>query len=205
MSLKEAFFKLQQVRTYARPSLSFFSQLIEYELECKGINSVQMVREPMSSDMDLKQSSAEKVNNKKKKRFSQEQYILVPDFYEQNFPDLLKMEIADAKSKGNNPFVSNISALQVHSERNNNHQVSTFINRLRNRNNSKVKMLTGVDKLPMSSDQSQQPYKVYLNSELKPFVVENISYKNFLAELEMVRNNLQSNPIIDSSALNSFQ
>ena len=197
MSLKEAFGKLQKVRTYARPSLSFFVQLIQYEFDCQGCNSVQMVKEPMSFEMDKRKTSSEKKKMKKKKQFIQEQYILVPDFYRHNYPHLLKIEIANAKSKGNNPFVSTIKNISSKTSLNNSHQKMNSVNsKQRVRSNSKISKIKKSNKLLVScqnqvTNTQCQSQILYPNNELKPFVVEDISYEHFLAELEKVRNNPQ--------------
>ena len=67
MSLKDAFTHLQDVRNYARPNLAFFDQLVQFENEITGSNSVEMVLETMEIE-DPNKSDSEKARKKKKKK-----------------------------------------------------------------------------------------------------------------------------------------
>ena len=89
MSLAQAFRQVQAVRMYARPSLAFFHQLVQYENDCLGVNSVQMVAVPMAADSDTKA----------KKDSAPHQSIVVPDIYsrEKDYLHLLQLEVSAAR------------------------------------------------------------------------------------------------------------
>lgn len=171
MSLKEAFIHLQEIRPYARPNLSFFSQLVQYEYEKLGCNTVEMVRESMDFESCTKNESETKKQKKKKDNQMVKQYLTVPDLYRKEFPNLLKLEISEAKRVPNHPMVSESKSTT-----------------------GSVMSTSGINKCPnprtrTKSNQNKSSEKsAFLNNELKPFVVENVSYENFVLELESARN-----------------
>lgn len=164
MSLKAAFLQMQEVRTGARPNLAFFEQLVQFERECLSTNSVQIVKESMDFEEEIKKpddSEKAKKKNKKKEHAGTGQFISVPDFYHTECPHLLKLEIGEAKRSGNCPLVGQ------------SHERASV---------SKVVAKKSANKLAGPEEKLS-----CRNHELKPFVVETISYEVFLKEFQKAR------------------
>ena len=169
MSLKDAFTHLQEVRNYGRPNLAFFEQLVQFEYDVLEANSVEMVAESMEIE-DAKKSNSEK---KKKKNDGPQQLITVPNFYKKEYPHLFKLEVAEARA-GNCPMVSTSST-----------KTSTT-------SCSKTTASSAAKKSKSSTTGTME--QTYVSNELKPFLVEQISYQAFLAELNKARLLKQSKP-----------
>ncbi len=163
-SLKEAFDSLQDARNCARPNLSFFKQLVSFEKKCRQTNSVRMVQEPMNMAADAKK--------KKKRGAGAEPTIEVPNFYRKEYPQLFKLEVNEALA-GNCPMVKGMSgsANSVGSS------MAASSSAASQATESKVASKLG------DQDQGQ----VYTTHELKPFVLDDVSYKDLLAELRKLR------------------
>lgn len=178
-SLKEAFITLQEARSYARPNLAFFKQLMQFEYECHGTRSVQMVQETMSIDEPEKSNSsgtsppAPKKMPKKPDPF--EPVITVPDFYKLQYPLLFKFEVTDALAAANCPLVSQPGATKAVSLTS---QASsaTVHSKKREMKPSSTKM----DVFSKSTHLQEAPYQ---SNELKPFILEVISYEDLVKEL----------------------
>lgn len=79
-NLRDAFTMVQGARNYARPNLTLFQHLVQYEKECLGTNSVEMVQ--VTTDFEeTKQIESNKAGGKKRKLRSNNELITVPNFY----------------------------------------------------------------------------------------------------------------------------
>lgn len=129
VSLRLSFQQLQQSRQCARPNPNYFQQLIEYERECLGKNSVHMV------DIDSKVPITDNHTS------SSTTTLRLPDIYVDTYPELLKYE--------QNTYQYLKTKLQQQQ------QSSTLQNEY-----------TG---------------------ELRPYIIEQVSYEKFFHELDLAR------------------
>ncbi|XP_075676619.1 uncharacterized protein LOC113791002 [Dermatophagoides pteronyssinus] len=159
VTLRLSFHQLQQSRQCARPNLNYFQQLIEYEFECLGKNSVQMI------DLDhfkcKFQTSSSSIDGYNENKFlskssslqqqQQQQSIIgqkLPDIYYEQYPELLKYE------QNTYQYLKTKSQQQQQQQQ--------------------------------SSSTIQNEY----TGELRPYIIEQISYLKFLNDLELSRQQL---------------
>ena len=158
VTLRLSFHQLQQSRQCARPNLNYFQQLIEYEFECLGKNSVQMI------DLDhfkcKFQTSSSSIDGYNENKFlskssslqqQQQQPIIgqkLPDIYYEQYPELLKYE------QNTYQYLKTKSQQQQQQQQ--------------------------------SSSTIQNEY----TGELRPYIIEQISYLKFLNDLELSRQQL---------------
>lgn len=241
---------MQQGRAYARPNLSFFQQLVQFEADCLGTNSTDIVQESMDFEvLDPKEAESKRKKKTLLVRNTPEQFIYVPDFYRKDYPHLFKLEIEQAKKIPDCPMVSSglnqspkripcngvtkqrsmgkiFSRMGAKQRRSTvkGKRSSKALRSLRSKANSlkgssrliarsaglkatskgtlamrrspalRSRKLVGKgasSKMSYGRLQPLEPEQTVecMNDELKPFVVESISYGSFLKELAQVRAN----------------
>lgn len=224
--LKQAFAKLQETRTYARPNLAFFTQLAAFEATFLGAaNSTTMVAETLDteadsaddadggSSMDDGQAAAAAAAAKAKAKGKPrkvpkpgEPSITVPDFYKKDYPHLFKMEVEEALA-GNCPMANNIGVATVTA-----YSTAAAMSSAASSATSAVSSLSAVSKPPGGKQQkssvgrggggggksaivvattSTSNSSAYQTYELKPFVLEPISYPAVLAEIAKTRKKMK--------------
>lgn len=167
MTLKNAFSRLQETRPYARPNLAFFHQLVQYERECLGRNTVEMVDVPIESE------KSESRNRRKKTKKKPGKTIVAPDFYRKDYPHLLKLEIEET---ANNPSLKKILSKSPL----NKSKISKKSN-----TRAKKKSVSSSDTKSNNSHQLRPE-----TNELKPFIIETVLYPEFIEEFEKAKKSL---------------
>lgn len=210
MTLKEAFKLLQAIRPYARPNMNFFSQLIEYEKTCLGVNSVTMVRELPTFEPTKRYDDSDDGSHHSDSDASEvllrppigsnEDYVLVPDFYRKEYPHLFKLEVEDyLDGEDEDPQTSPIrSTSKKKTSKNKKSKPSRLGKKVSSKQALAIKSRKTRSKSTTINKSPASVQNAFI--ELKPYVVEHINYTDAILDFTATRKARKpSDPKIQSS------